>query len=60
MTKKRRVYKIRIIGGQVMMPSEPCGLRNQCSGIMTQCLNLEHEFHHTASKLYILGFELLQ
>jgi hypothetical protein len=24
-----------------------------------QCLNLEREFHHTASKLCILGFEPL-
>jgi hypothetical protein len=25
-----------------------------------QCLNLEREFHHTASKLCILGFEPLK
>jgi putative tryptophan/tyrosine transport system substrate-binding protein len=24
---------------------------------IAQCVNLEHEFHHTASKLCILGFE---
>ena len=27
---------------------------------IAQCLNLEHEFHHTASKLCILGFEPLK
>jgi hypothetical protein len=25
-----------------------------------QCLNLEREFHHTASKLRVLGFEPLK
>ena len=49
MIKKRRTYTPRIVGGKVMMPSEPGGLRNQCSGIMAQCLNPEHEFHHTGS-----------
>jgi hypothetical protein len=27
---------------------------------IAQCLNLEREFHHTASKLRILGFEPLK
>jgi hypothetical protein len=27
---------------------------------IAQCLNLEHEFRHHASKLCILGFELLK
>ena len=27
---------------------------------IAQCMNLEHEFHHTASKLCILGFEPLK
>src|SRR5260221_10600642 len=27
---------------------------------IAQCLNLEHEFHHSASKLCILGFEPLK
>jgi len=30
------------------------------SGTIAQCLNLEHEVHHTASKLCILGFEPLK
>jgi hypothetical protein len=39
-------------------------LLKRASGLRTaeciaQCLNLEHEFHHTASKLCILGFEPL-
>jgi hypothetical protein len=33
------------------------GLRGQCSGTIPQCLNLEREFNHTASKPRILGFE---
>jgi len=35
-------------------------MRAWCSGAIVQCLNLEHEFHHTASKLRILGFEPLK
>jgi hypothetical protein len=27
---------------------------------IAQCVNLEHEFYHTASKLCILGFEPLK
>jgi hypothetical protein len=27
---------------------------------IAQCFNLEHEFHHTASKLCVLGFEPLK
>jgi hypothetical protein len=27
---------------------------------IAQCLNLEREFHHTASKLCVLGFEPLK
>jgi hypothetical protein len=38
----------------------PGGLRDQSSGTIAQCLNLEHEFHHTASELCILGFEPLK
>jgi len=34
-----------------------CALRTILSGTIAQCSNLEHEFHHTASKLCILGFE---
>jgi hypothetical protein len=30
------------------------------SGTIAQRLDLEHEFHHTASKLRILGFEPLK
>jgi transposase-like protein len=30
------------------------------SGTLAQCLNLEHEVHHAASKLRILGFEPLK
>ena len=30
------------------------------SDSVAQCLNLEREFHHTASKLRILGFEPLK
>jgi hypothetical protein len=36
------------------------GLRGQRSGTVAQRLDLEHEFHHTTSKLYILGFEPLK
>jgi len=32
-------------------------LRGQCSSVIAQSLNLEHEFHHTASKLRVFGFE---
>jgi len=40
-------------------------LLKRASGLRTaeciaQCLNLEYEFHHTASKLCILGFEPLK
>jgi hypothetical protein len=30
------------------------------SGTIAQCLNLEDEFHHTVSKLCILGFDPLK
>jgi hypothetical protein len=30
------------------------------TGAIAQCLNLEHEIHHPASKLRILGFEPLK
>jgi hypothetical protein len=33
--------------------------RQELSGTIAQCLNLEHEIHHNASKLCILGFEPL-
>jgi hypothetical protein len=34
--------------------------RQELSGTIAQCLNLEHELHRTASKLCILGFEPLE
>ena len=34
--------------------------RQELSGTIAQCLNLEHELHHSASKLCILGFEPLE
>jgi hypothetical protein len=34
--------------------------RQELSGTIAQCLNLEHDLHHTASKLFILGFEPLK
>jgi hypothetical protein len=34
--------------------------RQDLSGTITQRLNLEHEIHHTVSKLCILGFEPLK
>src|SRR5215831_9341092 len=36
------------------------GLRGQCSGTIPQCLNLERQLNHTASKPCILGFEPLK
>jgi hypothetical protein len=35
-------------------------IRSSCSGAIAQCLNLEQEVQHTASKLCILGFEPLK
>src|SRR6516164_705325 len=35
-------------------------IRSYCSGAIAQCLSLEQEFHHAASKLCILGFEPLK
>jgi hypothetical protein len=35
-------------------------LRTILSDTIAQSLNLEHEIHHTASKLRILGFEALK
>jgi hypothetical protein len=34
--------------------------RQELSSTIAQCLNLEHEIHHTCSKLCILGFEPLK
>jgi hypothetical protein len=34
--------------------------RQELSGGIAQCLNLEQEIHHTISKLCILGFEPLK
>jgi hypothetical protein len=34
--------------------------RQKLSGIIAERLNLEHEIHHTVSKLCILGFEPLK
>jgi hypothetical protein len=31
--------------------------RQELSGIIAQCLNLEHEIHHSVSKLCILRFD---
>ena len=42
------------------LPAPDGQLRGQCSGSIAQCLNLEREFHHTASKLCIFGFEPLK
>jgi hypothetical protein len=39
---------------------EPAGGRQELSGTTAQCLNLEQEMHHIASKLCILGFEPLK
>jgi hypothetical protein len=36
------------------------GLCGQCSDTIAQRLNLEHEIHHAAAKLGILGFEQLK
>jgi hypothetical protein len=35
-------------------------IRSWCCGAIAQCLNLELEFHHAASKQCILGFEPLK
>jgi hypothetical protein len=37
-----------------------CSLRTILSDIIAQCLNLEEEFEHDASKLCIFGFEALK
>jgi hypothetical protein len=34
--------------------------RQELSGTIAQCLNLEHEIHHNGSKLCILGVEPLE
>jgi hypothetical protein len=36
------------------------GLASSRPSTIAQCLNLEHEMHHTASKLRILSFEPLK
>src|SRR5262249_45901386 len=36
-----------------------CIIRAWCSSVIAQCLHLEQEFHRTASKPCILGFEPL-
>ena len=43
-------------------PMAPIGskFRTADGRVHAQCLNLEHEFHHTVSKLCILGFEPLK
>jgi len=43
-------------------PMAPIGLSFGLgmAACIAQCLNLEQEFHHTASKLGILGFEPLK
>ena len=43
-------------------PVAPIGLSFgvRMGACIAQCLNLEREFHHTASKLCILGFEPLK
>src|SRR5262249_56160437 len=39
---------------------KPAKLRQELSGGDSQCLNLEQEIHHNASKPCILGFEALR
>ena len=61
MTKKRRVYRHHIAGNQVMRSTDlGSNFRLRTAECIAQCSNLEHEFHHTASKLCILGFEPLK
>jgi hypothetical protein len=63
MSKKRRVCRHHLAGNQVMRPTDlGSNLRLRTAECIAQCmnLNLEHEFHHTASKLCILGFEPLK
>jgi hypothetical protein len=45
-----------------LLGRRPMGLsfRLRMAECIAQCLNLEREFHHTASKLCVLGFELLK
>jgi len=43
-----------------MQKRNRCSLRTTLSDIIAQCLNLEQEFEHDASKLCILGFEALK
>jgi hypothetical protein len=44
------------LGRGVIIENRPGG-RQELSGTIAQCLNLEQEMHHIASKLCILGFE---
>jgi hypothetical protein len=43
-----------------MMPSLTDSFGLRMAACIAQCLNLEREFHHTVSKLCILGFEPLK
>ncbi|HEX4803249.1 MAG TPA: hypothetical protein VFV14_07040 [Myxococcaceae bacterium] len=47
------------LGQSVIIENRP-RWRQELSGTIAQCLNLEHEIHHTASKLCVLGFEPLK
>jgi hypothetical protein len=61
---------VRIGAAVVVWPSHRCATMisalaclnfgPRMAECIAQCLNLEHEFHHTVSKLCILGFEPLK
>jgi|SRR5215472_12332495 len=46
--------------GRGVIIENQAGWRQELSGTIAQCLNLEQEIHHTASKLCILGVEPLK
>ena len=48
-----------LVAGNAHSPSY-ARWRQALSGTVAQRLNLEHEIHHTVSKLCILGFKLLK
>jgi hypothetical protein len=48
-----------LLGQSVIIENRPSG-RQELFGTIAQRLNLKHEFHHTASKQCILGFEPLK
>jgi hypothetical protein len=58
--KSAASYRHRILGDEVMRPTD-LGRISDCGWpSIAQCLNLEHEFHHSVSKLCILGFDPLK